>query len=218
MHDHQVSVLGHQRGGRAAPEIDVGLIDDDHRIGTAGDDALDGVEGQDPAGRGVGVRKDDAAIVGAVIVRAYLEIRRQRHFTVVDAVKGAIHRVEAVGDVGKEDRLRLIEQTHEDMGQHFVRAVADEHLARLQAMSFGDRRLQAFALGIRIQPQPGAVVAELVADGRHHLRRWRVGALVGIEFDQPVQLGLLARNVGRQAVYDGTPVSAHLGAHAGRAR
>jgi hypothetical protein len=51
---------------------------------------------------------------------------------VIDAVEAAIDRVEAVGDVRKQDRLLVLEQRHEGVRQHLVRAVADEDLLRRQ--------------------------------------------------------------------------------------
>jgi hypothetical protein len=57
---------------------------------------------------------------------------------------------------GKEDRQFVLEQRHEYMRQHFVRAVADEDLLRRDAKickAGGDGFLEAIRARIRVQAQ-----------------------------------------------------------------
>jgi transcriptional regulator GlxA family with amidase domain len=87
----------------------------------------------------------------------------------------------------------VAQQAHEDVGQHLVGAIADEDLVLGQAVAAGDGRLQRAGLRVRVEAQGLAV---LPGNRRQHLLAGAVGALVGVELDQPVDLRLLARHVG----------------------
>jgi hypothetical protein len=103
----------------------------------------------------------------------------------------------------------MLQQGLEGVRQHFVGAVAHEHLARADAvggMAAGDGQLQGLGVGIGIQAQ---AVADLAGDGLQRQRRGAIRALVGIELDQARDLGLFAGRVGRQAADDGAPELAH---------
>lgn len=52
------------------------------------------------------------------------------------------------------------EQGLEGVRQDFVRAVADEDLARFDTMAEGDRRLEQVGVGVRVEAQARRVVAE----------------------------------------------------------
>jgi len=78
------------------------------------------------------------------------------------------------------------------VGEDFVRAVADEDLLRLEAVAPGERRLQGVGVGVGVQAQR---LAGGGADRFERARRGAVGVLVGVELDQVVELGLLARNI-----------------------
>ena len=83
----------------------------------------------------------------------------------------------------------MLQQAVENVSQHFVRAIADEHLLRCDAVMGGDGGLELFAVRVRIE-------FELIADGRAHglqrLGRRAVGVFIGVELDQIGELGLLA--------------------------
>ena len=169
-------------------------------------------ERQQLPGRCVRVGEDDPAVVARVVVDADLELLAEWNGDAVDTVQLAIHRVEAVGDVRQQERLIVLEQRHEGMREHFVRTVADEDVARTDA-EVGEMSCDGFlqAIGVRI-----GVEAKRVSVGTH-LRvhrgngvwRRRIWVLVGIQLDEVGQLGLFARNVGRQAVNEGAPELAH---------
>ena len=59
----------------------------------------------------------------------------------------------------------MLEQTIEYMGQHFVRAVAEEHLIGLHAVVLRHRLLEQVTVGVRVQTQ---VVIDL---GLHRCQR-----------------------------------------------
>ena len=100
----------------------------------------------------------------------------------------------------------MFEQGQEDVGQHFVRTVADEDLRGLQRVEAGDRALEPVRVRIRVELQ---VFAVLGGDRGDRARAGTVGVFVGVEFDEVGQLGLLARNVRTQALNGIAPESAH---------
>jgi hypothetical protein len=102
----------------------------------------------------------------------------------------------------------VLEQRHEGVREHLVRAVADEDLFRAHAVVPGERGLERVGVGVGVEAQ---AVAGGGADGLQHLRRGAAGVLVGVELDEVVELGLFARHVGGQAVDDGAPEAAHAG-------
>ncbi len=205
--DQQIGVLVHQADRRLATEVDVGLVHQHHRIRAALQQALDGVERQQAAGRRIGVGEDDAAIGPGVVLDTDLELFVQRHLLMVDAVQAAVHRIEAVADVREQQRRVMLEQAVKSVCQHLVGTVADEHLGRLHAVVFGHRLLQAIAVGVRVQAQ---VIVQLRLHGRDGPGRRTVGVFVGVELDQLAQLRLLTRHVGHQVLDEGAPEFAHL--------
>jgi len=100
----------------------------------------------------------------------------------------------------------MLEQAVKGMRQHFVRAVADEHLRHLYTVVVRHSLLQALAIGVRIQPQ---AVVDFRLHGGDCPRRRAIGILVGVELDQLAQLGLLARHIGHQVLDEGAPEFAH---------
>ncbi|MET3254321.1 hypothetical protein ABIA29_004565 [Bradyrhizobium japonicum] len=99
----------------------------------------------------------------------------------------------------------MLQKGREGVGQNLVGAVADEHLLGRNIAIRRDRLAQARGARIWIKAQP----LPSRRDRRQHARRGRIGILVGIELDDAILLGLLARDVGRQRVDDGTPEAAH---------
>ncbi len=210
MDDQQVVVLIDQRNGAFAAEIDIGFIDDHHRIRIAVQDLLDGVERQEAARGGVGVGENDAAVGRAAVVGGVdAEVFGERQAAVVDAVEPAIHRVEAVGDVGEEDGRVVLEQGLEGVGEDFVRTIADENLGGRHGVAFGDGLLEQVGVGVGVEAQACAVIAELRLHRRQRLGRGRVGVFVGVEFDQIGDLGLFARHIGGEVADDLAPEAAH---------
>src|SRR5690606_37871907 len=100
-----------------------------------------------------------------------------------------------------------LEQGHEDMGQDLVRTIADEHRGRVDTVMVANGVLQVARMGVGIQSQ--AIVGSL-AYGVQYRLGGPVRVLIGIELDQIVDAGLLARHIRCQALYDRTPELAHV--------
>ncbi len=197
----------HQWDRRFATEIDIGFIDDDDRVRIRLEQHLDIGQRQGAAGRRIRVGDDDAAIGLAVIDDADGKGVVERYGPVGHVVQLAIHRIETVGDVGKQDRPRVPEQGHEGVRQHFVRAVADEYLLRgdvAEEVRDGFPQPRTFRIGIELER-----FADLALQGRQHARARAVGIFVGIELDEVRQLRLLAGDIGLQGADSRAPESAH---------
>jgi hypothetical protein len=100
-----------------------------------------------------------------------------------------------------------------DVRQHFIGAVADEDLLRPDAevsVAGGNGLLEAIGARVRVQAQRlSPTVRQFVGDRREDARRRGIGIFVGVQLDELRQLRLLARNIRRQAMNEGTPVAAH---------
>jgi hypothetical protein len=100
-----------------------------------------------------------------------------------------------------------------DVRQHFVGTVADKDLLRPDAevgVAGGNRLLEAIGVRVRVEAQRPPTVRQFVGNCRQDLRcRRGIGIFVGVQLDEIRQLRLLARNVRRQAMNEGTPVAAH---------
>jgi len=207
LYHQQVGEAADQADRALAAKVDIGFVDDHDRIGVVFEQAFDFAQGQQTPGRRVRIRENDPAVGAAdVIIDTDAEMLIERHDAGLDAVQPAIDRVEAVGDVREKQRRVVLEERHECVGQHLVRAVANEHLGRRDAVVRSNRRLQPIGVRVRIQAQR---VVRLSGDRGQRSRAWAVGVLVGIELDQVGQLGLFARYVRRQASDDVTPETAH---------
>jgi hypothetical protein len=139
-----------QRNRRLAAEVDVGLIDDDTDSVMRQQQTLDCREWQQATRRCIGVRENDAAVCCRIIFAANFEISVERHGHMGDVIQATVDRVEAVSDVGEENRQLVFEQRHEGVRQHFVGTVADEDLLRCDAelvVAGSDRRLEAVGAG-----------------------------------------------------------------------
>ena len=124
----------------------------------------------------------------------------------LDAVQAAIDRIEAVGDVRKPQRIGLAQQAREDVGEHFIRAVADEHLVVGHTATLRERvrKLACMGVGVQAQPVVGGVTDRLQRAGRRAVR-----VFVGVELDQALNLRLFAGHIGLEVVNDRAPVAAH---------
>ncbi len=160
-------------------------------------------QGQQATGRSVRVGEDDAAVRAQIIGDAQREILGQGYGDVLDAVQAAVDRVEAVSDIGEQQRRGVLKQGLKDVGQHFVRAVADENLRRRDLVIVGDGSFQSLGVRVRVQAQR---IGQLAPDRFQHLGRRAVRVFVGVELDEVVELGLLARHVGGEPANDRTPV------------
>jgi hypothetical protein len=118
------------------------------------------------------------------------------------------HGIKGVGNVRKQQRLRLFQQRDESMREHFVGTIADEHLIGLHAVMGGERLAQFRRFGIGIEPQ------SIGGDGSHRFQRERrraERALVGVELHQIGDARLLARHIGRKLTRLVAPKWVHRG-------
>ena len=87
--------------------------------------------------RRIRIGDDDRAGRPAIVGDADLHGLIERHGVKRDAEQAAIDRVETVGDVREEQRRIMLQQRGEGVGQHLVRAAADEYLFRVHLMVGG---------------------------------------------------------------------------------
>ena len=205
--DQQVRVLVHQTDRRFTAEVDIGFIHQHHGVRVGLEQTLDRLQGQPAASRRIGVGEDNAAVGPHVIVHANLELLIQRHLHKVDAIQAAVHRVEAVADIRKQQRLAVLEQAVEGVRQHLVGTVTDKYLSGLHAVIVSDRLFQAVAVRVRVQAQ---VVIDLGLHGGDGLGRRTIGVFVGVELDQLGQFRLLTWHIRHQVFDEGAPEFAHL--------
>ena len=97
----------------------------------------------------------------------------------------------------------MLKQGLKDVGQHFVRAVADENLRRRDLVIVGDGSFQALGVRVRVQAQR---IGQLAPNRFQHLGRRSVGIFVGVELDQLADLRLFAWGVGREPLHQRTPI------------
>ena len=77
----------------------------------------------------------------------------ERNRLVVNSKELAIDGIEAVGDIGKEERLWVFEKPQEHMGEYFIRAISHEHLIGFEPIVLCDGLFKRLGIGIGIKPQ-----------------------------------------------------------------
>ena len=107
---------------------------------------------QGDSGRRVRIGDHDRPRLAPIILDPYAHCAIKRHGLAGEAEQLRPHGIEAVGDVRKQQRLRLFLERDETMREHFVRTVTDEHLFGLHAVMGGERLPQLRRLGIGIKP------------------------------------------------------------------
>jgi len=98
----------------------------------------------------------------------------------------------------------MTQERLEGEGEHFVGAIADEDVVQLHAVALCEFVAQRRRFGVGIEAQP---LVELGLDGGEYPRRRAVRMLVGVQFDEIGDSGLLARNVGGEPLDGGAPVT-----------
>src|SRR5690606_24862449 len=93
------------------------------------------------------------------------------------------------------------------MCQYFVRAVAHKHLIQPHAVGLSNGFPQRRGIRIRIQTQ---CISRLFTYGIYGPRRRAVRMLVGIQLEQIIDFGLLARHIWRKPSDLVAPETAHL--------
>jgi hypothetical protein len=100
----------------------------------------------------------------------------------------------------------MLQQRGEGMGQHLVRAIADEHLFGPHLMVGRQSRKQRGTLRIRIEAQR---IGRLAADCFQREGGRTKRAFIGVQLNQVRHVGLLAWDVGNQAVRRAAPETTH---------
>ena len=90
------------------------------------------------AGR-FGIGDHDRARLAPIILDPDAHFVVQRHSLAGEAEQLRPHGIKAVGDVRKQQRLRLFQERDECMREHFVRAIANEDLFALDPVMAGER-------------------------------------------------------------------------------
>jgi hypothetical protein len=173
MHHQQVGVAIDEGDRGFATEVYVGFVDDDHRLAMRAQQLLDRCQGQQAACGSIRVREDDAAVGGCIVFHGDPEVLAQRHRHVGDFVECAVDRIEAVSDVGEEDRQFVPEQRHEGESEHLVGTVANEDLLHADAelaVAGGNRRAQPVGARVGIEPQQATVCSQLPGDRCNNAR------------------------------------------------
>jgi hypothetical protein len=145
-------MIGDESNRALAAEIDIGLVDHHRDVGMIFEPPSDLRARQRDAGRRVGISDHDRARAAPIILHPDAHFVVQRHGLADEAEQSRPHRIKAVGDIRKQQRLRLFQQRHECMGEHFVRAIANEDLFGLHAVMGGKHLAQLRRLGIGIKP------------------------------------------------------------------
>jgi hypothetical protein len=164
------------------------------------------------AGRSVGIGDHDRPRRAPIILDPEAHSFVERHGLAGEAEQLPPYRIEAVGDVRKQERLRLFQESNKRMREHFVRTVADENLFGLHTVMGGKRFAQRRRLGIGIEPQA------VDRGGSHRFQRERrraERALVGVELHQIGDARLLAGYIGRKLTRDLAPERVHRGVRVG---
>ena len=103
----------------------------------------------------------------------------------------------------------MVEQPLKDKGEHLIGAIAGKDMVGRQAMQGGGSRAKRVRLRVWVEAKPIPIGPEHAANGLDHPRGRRIGIFVGVEFDEPIDLGLLTWNVGGQLPHHRAPKRVH---------
>lgn len=170
-------------GSALGAEIDVGLVHQHHALGTGAQQFLDARQRQADAGGGIRVGDHDARAAFARAIGHGIDVDAQvlvdRQLLAGDAVELRIDAVEAVADVGHQQRLALLEEGEEGVGQHLVGTVAREDLLDREPVAARDGFTQRERGGVGIELE--AVLGRL-ADRLDGARRRGYGFSLVLSF------------------------------------
>src|SRR5690554_5767877 len=208
--NQQVRILVYQTNRRITAEVHVSFVYHHHAVRVGLQDLFHVLQAQVATSRRVRVREDDATVGAFVVFRVDLEAVGERNDVTFDLVQAAVHGIEAVGDVWKQDRFIVFQQTLKNVRKNFVRAVADEHLLCINRkinVVVGDRFFQRLAFRVRIQAQ---VVVQLFLNRFDHLRRRTKRIFIGVQLHQISHFWLFARYIRLQFADQRAPVFTHI--------
>ena len=167
----------------AEREVDVGLVDDDDRLLGGVGQLAQLVDGDQRRRRVVGVGEDDhlRALLGELVRQLPAPARLpERHSDELRALDRGERVVEAVGRPRAGDALARVQERAVEDGEAVVGAVAGQDLLDGDAVARGRGLAQPERDGVGVKAQ------RFVGDARqrrHHARRGRVRALVGVQLD-----------------------------------
>ena len=182
LHDEQIFILIHKRQGAHTPEIHIGLVHNHNRIRIFCHDLLDRIQILHQTRRCVGVRENNAAVFGQVVLFFQTELFIQPRRPIGNAIQIRPDVVKGIGDVRKQNRLFAVKKGQKRQRQHIVGADAHKHLVcRYRMLQNRNRRCNRFpqlqCCRIRIQPQ---LVRFKLLQRFCHTRCRRIRAFVGV--------------------------------------
>ena len=194
-----------QRQAAGGAEVHVGLVDDDDVVRGAPHDALQVRDGHRQAGGVVGVRDEEGAAQGHVLLRADGEVLLQRNLLEGDAVQLGQHPVEPAGDLREGGGVVAVAEGHEGEVQDRAGAARHQHLLRCHVAQLRDAGRQPRTLRVRVEVQHiRGLGGVLHGPGGRGERR-----LVRIELKVFSIPRLFARNVGHEALILRAEKTAH---------
>ena len=182
LHDEQIFILIHKRQGAHTPEIHIGLVHNHNGIGIFCHDLLDRIQILHQTGRCIGVRENNAAVFGQVVLFFQAELFIQLRRPIGDAIQIRPDVVKGIGDVREQNRLFAVKKGQKCQRQHIVGADAHKHLVcRYRMFRNRNRRCNRFPQfkRRRIGIQPQLVRFKLLQRFCHTWCR-RIRAFIGV--------------------------------------
>ena len=182
LHDEQIFILIHKRQGTHTPEIHIGLVYNHNGIGIFCHDLLDRIQILHQTRRCIGVRENNAAVFGQVVLFFQAEPFIQLRRPIGDAIQIRPDVVEGIGDVREQNRFFAVKKGQKCQRQHIVGANAHKHLVcRNRMLRNRNRRCNRFPQlkrrRIGIQPQ---LIRFKLLQRFCHTRCRRIRAFVGV--------------------------------------
>ena len=182
LHDEQIFILIHKRQSTHTPEIHIGLVYNHNGIGIFCHDLLDRIQILHQTRRCVGVRENNAAVFGQVVLFFQTEPFIQFRRPIGNAIQICPDIIKGIGDVREQNRLFAVKKGQKCQRQHIVGADAHKHLVcRYRMFRNRNRRCNRFPQFKRrrvgIQPQ---LVRFKLLQCFCHTRCRRIRAFVGV--------------------------------------
>ena len=182
LHNEQIFILIHKRQGAHTPEIHIGLVYNHNRIGIFCHDLLDRIQILHQTRRCVGVRENNAAVFGQVVLFFQTELFIQCRRPIGNAIQIRPDIIKGIGDVREQNRLFAVKKGQKCQRQHIVGADAYKHLVCCNRVLWNRNRCcnrfpQLKGRRIGIQPQ---LIRFKLQQHFCHTRRRRIRAFIGV--------------------------------------
>ena len=182
LHDEQIFILIHKRQGAHTPEIHIGLVHNHNGIGIFCHDLLDRIQILHQTRRCVGVRENNAAVFGQVVLFFQTEPFIQFRRPIGNAIQICPDIIKGIGDVREQNRLFAVKKGQKCQRQHIVGADAYKHLVCCNRVLWNRNRCcnrfpQLKGRRIGIQPQ---LIRFKLQQRFCHTRRRRIRAFIGV--------------------------------------